>query len=217
MAKNTTPLLLIIGVIAMLAGLWLAQSTKTDTSASVPARIQGAIYPSAKIIHPFKLINHKGAEFSNKDLNGHWNIIFIGYTHCPDVCPTTLSLMSEVHQKLSQQKIQAPNVIFLSIDPERDTAEIMNTYVEYFNTEFTGITGSLTVINKFSRNLNAVFRKAPGLSGKITKDDYLMDHSSALMLLNPEGKLQAILTAPHTVDGVIDSITKTEAYYSGIN
>ena len=216
MAKNSTPLLIISAVIAMSAGLWLAQNSKTDSSPITVPNIQGAIYPSAKTIKPFTLINHKGTEFNNNNLNGHWSIIFVGYTHCPDVCPTTLSLMSAVHKELSQQKIQPPNVIFLSIDPERDTAEIMNSYVEYFNPEFTGVTGSLKVIEKLSRDLNAVYRKSPGLSGEITKDEYLMDHSSALMLVNPNGSLQSILTAPHTQENIIDSLIKSQDYYNSI-
>ena len=218
MPKTPTPLLLVAAIIAMSAGLWLANSTSiSSTSALQPAHIKGAIYPTAKTIQPFKLIDHKAAEFSNKDLHDHWSIIFVGYTHCPDICPTTLNLMSDMHRELSQQNIQAPNIIFLTIDPERDTAEIMNAYVEYFNSEFIGLTGSLQVIENLTRDLNAVYRKAPGLNGKITKDDYLMDHSSALMLMNPEGKLQAILTAPHTVENLIDSIVKSQSYYESVN
>lgn len=217
MTKNSKPLFVITAVIAMFAGLWLAQSDNTNTVTTTPPRIQGAIFPIEKSIRPFKLVNHLGDKFNNKNLSGNWNIIFIGYTHCPDVCPTTLSLMSNMHREMSLQKITPPNIIFLSIDPERDTVDVMKNYVEYFSPEFTGVTGTLTDIEKLSRDLNVVYKKAPGLNGKITKDDYLMDHSSALILINPKGNLQAILTAPHTLGSVIDSIIKTRAHYSDIN
>jgi len=217
MAKNSTPLLIIVAVIAMSAGLWLAQSSSTRTDTIKPPAIQGAIYSSDKSIRPFKLLNHLGNEFTNKNFNGKWSIIFVGYTHCPDVCPTTLSLMADVYREMSQQKITPPNVIFLSVDPERDTVDIMKNYVEYFNSQFTGVTGTLSEIKNLSQDLNAVYRKAAGLNGKITEDDYLMDHSSALILLNPKGNLQAILTAPHTLGSVIDSILKTRAYYTSTN
>jgi len=214
MAKNTTLLLVVSAVVAMSAGLWLAKSTNTkEVSLSAP-RIQGAIYPTEKLIKPFKLVNHLGNAFSNENLIGHWSIVFVGYTHCPDICPTTLGLMSEVYRELSLQKMDPPHVIFLTIDPERDTPKVMNSYIEYFNAEFIGLTGTLANIEKFTKNLNAVYRKAPGLGGEITKDDYLMDHSSALMLINPQGNLQSILTAPHTLGNVIDSIIKSRAYYS---
>jgi len=214
MTKNTTLLLIITAIIAMSAGLWLAQNTKTNQVSLTTPTIQGAIYPTEKLINPFKLVNHLGNEFSNKNLKGHWSIVFVGYTHCPDICPTTLSLMSDVHRELSLQKMDSPHVIFLTIDPERDTPNVMNNYIEYFNAEFTGLTGTLANIEKFTKNLNAVYRKAPGLGGEITIDDYLMDHSSALMLINPKGNLQSILTAPHTLGNVIDSIIKSRAYYS---
>jgi len=214
MPKNSTPLLIIAAVIAMSAGLWLAQSTNTKTQTIKPPAIQGAIYSSDKSIRPFKLLDHLGNEFTNKHLIGKWSIIFVGYTHCPDVCPTTLNLMADMHREMSQQEVSPPNVIFLSIDPERDTVDTMKNYIEYFNPEFTGVTGSLPDIEQLSQDLNAVYRKAPGLNGKITDDDYLMDHSSALILMNPKGNLQAILTAPHTLGRVIDSIIKTRAYYT---
>jgi len=217
MTKNSTPLLVVTAVIAMSAGLWLAQSSKNNQPPLSAPHIQGAIYTSDKPVKPFKLINHLGDDFTNSNLNGHWSIVFVGYTHCPDICPTTLSLMSEVHREMSLQKVNPPNVLFLSIDPERDTPEVMKTYVEYFNPEFTGITGELSNIKTLTQDLNAVYRKAPGLSGEITKDDYLMDHSSALMLINPKGNLQSILTAPHTPGNVIESIIKTQAYYSSAN
>jgi len=214
MAKNTTLLLIVSAVVAMSAGLWLAQSTNTNEDSLSAPRIQGAIFPTEKLVKPFKLIDHLGDEFSNKNLIGHWSIVFVGYTHCPDICPTTLGLMSEVYRELSLQKMAPPHVIFLTIDPERDTPKVMNSYIEYFNAEFTGLTGTLANVEKFTKNLNAVFRKAPGLGGEITKDDYLMDHSSALMLINPQGNLQSILTAPHTLGNVIDSIIKSRAYHS---
>lgn len=214
MLKNSTLLLVVSAVVAMSAGLWLAQSTNTNEALLSAPRIQGAIYPTEKIIKPFKLVNHLGNEFTNEDLTGHWSIVFVGYTHCPDICPTTLTLMSEVHRELSSQKINPPHVIFLTIDPERDTPEIMNSYIEYFNAEFTGLTGTPENIEKFTKNLNAVYKKAPGLGGEISKDDYLMDHSSALMLINPRGNLQSILTAPHTLGNIIDSFIKSRAYYS---
>ena len=214
MPKNSTLLLVVVAIVAMSAGLWLAQSTNTNEALLSAPRIQGAIYPTEKIIKPFKLVNHLGNKFTNEDLTGHWSIVFVGYTHCPDICPTTLTLMSEVHRELSSQKINPPHVIFLTIDPERDTPEIMNSYIEYFNAEFTGLTGTPENIEKFTKNLNAVYRKAPGLGGEISKDDYLMDHSSALMLINPRGNLQSILTAPHTLGNIIDSFIKSRAYYS---
>jgi len=211
--QNNT-LLIVTAIIAMVGGLWLANTNQPNEL--TPPVIQGAIYPTAKTVHPFVLKNHQGETFTENNFKTHWSLIFVGYTQCPDICPTTLSLMAEVHNKMTRQNIQPPNIVFLSIDPERDTVELMKQYVEYFNPSFTGLTGNKDQIDNLSKNLNAVYRKAPGLNGKITKDDYLMDHSSALMLVNPDGNLQSILTAPHSVKTVVESIFSSQAYYKSL-
>ena len=209
--SQNNSLLIITAIAAMLGGLWLANTN--EPKELTPPAIQGAIYPAAKAIKPFSLVNHLGQEFTERNFKNHWSLIFVGYTQCPDVCPTTLGLMAEVYNEMSRQNITPPEIIFLSIDPERDTVELMKQYVEYFNPDFIGVTGDKAQIDKLSQNLNAVYRKAPGLNGKITENDYLMDHSSALMLVNPDGKLQSILTAPHSVKTVVESIFSSQAYY----
>jgi protein SCO1 len=208
--------LIVIAIIAMLAGLWLAQTFQQPAPIKPPI-IHGVIYPSEKIILPFSLENHLSEVFTEKDLKDQWSLIFVGYTQCPDVCPTTLALMNEVSNMMRESNKIVPGIIFLSIDPERDTPAILKEYVNYFNPEFIGLTGAIEQINRFSRNLNAVYRKSPGLTGEITADNYLMDHSSALMLINPNGHMQSILTAPHTPGNVIDSILKSQSYYEFVN
>ena len=129
-SQNST-LLIITAIIAMLGGLWLANINQPkETIAPV---IQGAIYPTAKVIKPFSLTNHSGEAFTENSFKQHWSLIFVGYTQCPDICPTTLGLMAEVHNEMTRQNIKPPEIIFLSIDPERDTVELMKQYVEYFN------------------------------------------------------------------------------------
>lgn len=207
-------LLIVIAIIAMAGGLWLAQENP-PAQANTP-RIQGAIYPNAKSVDTFSLVDQNNQVFNKESLQGQWSLLFVGYTLCPDICPTTLTLMSEVYWELKDQGLQPPTIIFLSIDPQRDTADVIKKYVTYFNKNFIGLTGDPAQIDKLTRNLNAVYRKAPGLNGEITDDDYLMDHSSALMLINPDGDLQSILTAPHSIRGVIDSLLKSQSYYEAL-
>jgi len=215
MSKIQNRLILIIAAIAAMAGgLWLAQ-VNPPPQQDTP-RIQGAIYPQAKHIENFSLLNQDNETFNKNNLQGQWSLLFVGYTLCPDICPTTLTLMSEVYWELKDQELEPPAIIFLSIDPKRDTVDVVKKYVEYFNKDFIGLTGESKQIAQLTRNLNAVYRKAPGLEGKITEDDYLMDHSSALMLINPDGDLQSILTAPHSIRGVIDSLLKSQSYYEAL-
>lgn len=212
---NKLPAITIIlsALIAMAGGIWLGQSTETERGSLKPAIIQGAIYPQAKYIERFELQNQLAETVTKSDFLNHWSLIFVGYTNCPDICPTTLSVMNQVNEYLTEQKIQAPKIVFLSIDPDRDTPLHIKRYVEYFNKDFIGLTGSQAQLSQLSQNLNAVFRKAPGADGEISKENYLMDHSSALMLINPQGNLQSILTAPHLPGTIIESIIQSKAYY----
>ena len=207
--------LILIAITAMVVGLWLAKVTQTpepQVAVNTPD-IQGVIYPAPREILPFKLIDHNGTTFTQEKFKNKWHLIFVGYTHCPDICPTTLALMTTVYEAMQANNQNAPNITFLSVDPDRDTVDKLKQYVEYFNPVFTGLTGDIAEINKLSRNLNAVYMKAPGLSGVITEDDYLIDHSSALMLINPRGQLQSMLTAPHSPMKVIESILKSQEHF----
>lgn len=216
MNKSSVLIFAVAAILAMSAGVWLGQSNKATNSLK-PEKIQGVILPEAKAINDFNLLNHLGEKINKASFTNHWSLIFIGYTHCPDICPTTLTLLNQVDGFMREQKFQAPEFIFMSIDPERDTVESMNEYVKYFNKDFTGLTGSLDQITQFSQQLSAYFRKAAGGSGDINADDYLMDHSSTFMLINPQGNLQAYLTAPHLPGTIIESILKSQAYYEIMN
>lgn len=208
--------LVVASLIALLAGIWLAQNDAEQAPGFKPVAIQGAIYPKAKLIHDFNIKNQLNETFTKADLIDHWSLVFVGYTHCPDICPTTMAVMDQVYGYMKEQQIEPPQIVFLSIDPERDTPELLKEYVQYFNPDFIGLTGTKVEINQLTAQLNAVYKKAPGLSGKITDDDYLMDHSSALMLLNPQGDLQSILTAPHLPGTIIESIIRSQSYYDAV-
>ncbi len=217
MTNLTKSLFIVSSAIALVAGFMFAQYSRENTISIQPERIQGAIYPEAKELPPFTLVNQLAKPYHKKDLLNHWSLIFVGYTHCPDVCPTTMTVLNQLTEIMLKQKMQPPQVVFLSVDPQRDTPEVLEPYMAYFNKDFIGLTGSLSEVTKLSRGLNSVFRKAPGADGKITENEYLMDHSSALLLINPQGNLQAVLTTPHMPGNIIESILKTQAYYDAIN
>lgn len=219
MTRSTLALFIAAAVAAMALGIWLGQQNNTESNALLlkPAVIQGAIYPRAKALLDFSLYDHHSKAFNKASLEGQWSLVFVGYTHCPDVCPTTMNILNQVDSLMREQGMPPPNVIFLSIDPERDTADKVKQYVEYFNENFVGLTGSLQQVDQLSRSLNAVFKKAPGASGVITADDYLMDHSSALILINPKAELQSVLTAPHMPGIIIESVLQSQTYFNVLN
>ena len=128
--------------------------------------------------------------------------------------PNTLSVLNQVSLLMKEQQLQPPRIIFISIDPKRDQPELIDQYVKYFNREFIGITGNEKELASMSKQLSVVYAKAPGADGKITDDNYLMDHSSSLVLVNPEAQVQSFLTAPHTPMQIIDSIVRSQVYYA---
>ena len=123
--------------------------------------------------------------------------MFAGFTHCPDVCPTTLALLKNLERSLGPDA-QALEVLFLTVDPERDTPERMGEYVRYFSPAFTGVTGSLTEIDKLTSQLGLAYAKIPGE----TPADYTMDHSAALVLLNPEGRVFGYFSPPFQLEAL---------------
>ena len=205
---------ILAAVVAVVAGVWVGSITQDQqqTADQAPA-IQGAIYTRPRPLSNVHLTAPDTSEFTEQNLKGHWTLIFVGYTNCPDVCPTTLSVLAQVSKLMQEQGLAPPRVVFISIDPERDKPEMINEYVRYFDKNFTGITGDKASLDQVTRQLNVVYAKAPGVDGSMTADNYLMDHSSSLILLNPDVQVQAVLTAPHTPMKIIDSIVKTQFYY----
>lgn len=128
---------------------------------------------------PFQLIGAEGKTVTDADFRGHPFLVYFGYTHCPDVCPTTLAQVSEVLQRLPGQPIK---LLFITVDPERDTAKIMADYVSSFDPRFVGLSGNLDQIAAIEKEYRVYSRKAPSKDG-----DYTMDHSSIVYLMDANG------------------------------
>lgn len=200
--NNNALLLIISAVIALSAGVWFGFDYNSG-SQKPTAEIQGVILPSAKIIEEFNLIDNKNRLFNLQSIKNKWSILFFGYTHCPDVCPTTLNTLVQVNKLMLQKNITPPQFVMISIDPERDTAEILDQYVAYFNEDFIAVGGELNEVQKLAANLGIYFKKATGASGDINADDYTMDHQTSFIVVNPEGKVAAYLMQPHDPKTVV--------------
>jgi protein SCO1/2 len=192
----------IFAVIAMAAGFWLATTLKSPGSEN-SVEIQGVILKPARQIAVPELTKHDGTAFTNDDLNGNWTLMFFGYTHCPDICPITMNVLAEAKKKSVGD---FPRVVFISVDPQRDTVDLLGGYVHYFDPEFTGVTGDEKMIQALTLQTSVLYMKVPGESGN--ENDYLVDHSSSILLINPEGQLVAFLKAPHTPGSILDSVNK---------
>ena len=139
----------------------------------------------------FSLIDHHGSPFAREDLIDQWTLIFFGFTHCPDICPTTMAELAELKAQLVGTEASDARVVMLSVDPARDTPERLAQYVPYFHADFVGVTGDFTDILSFAQRLNAPFRKVSEPDGA-----YQMEHSANVMLMNPRGDYHGFFRAP---------------------
>ena len=128
-------------------------------------------------------------------------MLFFGYTSCPDICPTTLTTVAAARKKAGTA---FPKVYFISVDPERDSLKKLSKYVKYFDSDIVGVTGDLKMLKAFALQANAYFKKVPSKSG--SADDYLISHSSALMLVNPKAQLVAFINPPLTPDSILKAV-----------
>ena len=157
-------------------------------------RINGAVVLNTpRIFSDFELVDHRGEVFNQAHLQDVWTIVFFGFTHCPDICPTTLAILNDTYSKLKDRERERMQIVMISIDPERDTVEKLAEYVPYFNNEFIGVTGNKHLIKRLTAELNVAYNKVP-----LDSDDYTVDHSTQLVLINPKGHYHGFFKAPHS-------------------
>ncbi len=207
MPIKTNALIAVAAIAAMSAGFWLSTVEHSDKDtgdehALAEARknfspIQGVILSPARKVAVPALIKDNAETFTLDDLTGHWNLLFFGYTNCPDICPVTLSVVAQAKKNAAAINHIFPQVYFVSVDPDRDKVEMLAEYVQYFDKDFVGVTGAKNLIKALTLQLSVVYMKMPADTASSKDNDYAIDHSSALLLFNPEGRLVAFLNPPH--------------------
>lgn len=194
--------LLVLALLVLLlgvgSGLILTQSQPPAGDRPPIPLESGTLIPETRPMAPFTLTDHRGQPFTETSVQGHWYLLSFGYTHCPDICPTTLAMLARLNDRLRQQ---APDMdirtAFVSIDPERDTTQVLADYVPYFNPDFIGVTGAPEEIGKLTGQLGILYERVKSGDSQM---GYLMDHSASIILLNPQGEFQALFSAPHQVE-----------------
>lgn len=184
---------------ALLAGIglshWLNQQPAPEGT--------GLILSQPRAIPDFMLQTAAGTPYTRDHLSGHWQLLFFGFTHCPDVCPNTLALMKQLKQDLPAAVSGQLDFVFVSIDPARDTPQVLREYIDYFDPEFLGITGSSTQLASFTESLGIAYvTQAADENG-----NYNVDHSTAMVLLTPAAAVQAYFPAPHKLTALNTTLT----------
>ncbi len=196
--RGPIPLTLAIGILALIAGIWLALRVLgpgLPGGASPPALATGTLLPQRRALEPFALTDTTGASFTEASLREHWTLLAFGYASCPDVCPMLLATFRDVHRHLAEHQLAGQvRFMFVSVDPERDDLQRLRDYVTYFNPAFVGATGPHAELQRLARQLGVLYqRTAEGQSAL----GYLVDHSAALLLIDPQGRFTAVFSAPH--------------------
>jgi len=152
----------------------------------------GTLLEPAREIASFTLTNET-TRFDNESLIGQWQLVFFGFTRCPDICPTSLQLLVDARNDLSAtfDRSQLPEIILVSVDPQHDTPTRLADYTEFFDPSVRGVVGSEDELARFSKNLGVLYQRIPLEDG-----DYTMDHSGAVIAINPQGEWAAVFSPP---------------------
>lgn len=181
----------IVAVVAIGTGAWLSYLLTLPA----PSPQTATVLPAPGELPAFSLVDQHGQSIGRDGFKDHWSLVFFGFTHCPDVCPTTMQVLaSAIKQLAADGRVPLPRIVLVSVDPERDTPEIMNQYVANFGDNILGITGEIDEVRKLTRGLGIFFEKS-ALNG----ENYSVDHSAAVLVINPRGQLHALFSAPHEV------------------
>lgn len=198
-----TTVLLCVAFVALVLGALFYSVSREPLLDEAALREQGTfLLPVRREIAPFSLTDHRGGEFNNTSLAGHWSLLYFGFTACPDICPVTLAVLAQVEHKLAAadqpQLLNQLQVYFVSVDPERDTPAVIGKYVDAFSPRFIGVTGSQDALAAFASQLNAAFMKVPDTNG-----GYVIDHTGNIVIVDPDGRYAGFIKLPHVADKIL--------------
>lgn len=192
-------LAIFVGLISAVAGIALWNLTQGYTQQR-PVTATLMVLPEPKVIADFDLLDGAGQPFSLENLEGKWTLMFFGFTNCPDVCPSALydlNLISEALDKSRGDESPGHQVVFVSVDPERDTPEKLSEYVAYFNPDFIGVTGNPEQLAPLTMQLGIATQVEEHEAGA---ERYNVYHTASVMLMDPDGQLYGVFPAPHNAE-----------------
>jgi len=156
----------------------------------------------ARDLGSFNLIDSNEKEFLPQDFEGKWNVLFFGFTFCPDICPITMRMLSRIEKEIDSQELDKIRIFLVTVDPDRDSPDQLKVYLENFSENFIGLTGGLDQIYNFATRVNAPFSPISN-----SKDPhYTVDHTGSIILINPEGNYAGFFRAPHNQDDIKKAI-----------
>jgi protein SCO1 len=209
-----TPVRITVGLclafVAAVLGMFVYTKLQEPLLSDAQLRDRGVlVLPTPREIAPFALSDHRGETFTLEDLTGHWSFLFFGFTNCPDICPTSMAVLSQARRRL---EAEYPGLagdfqgILVSVDPERDDQQTLARYVEAFSPDFIGVRGDLAATAAFSTQLNVAFAKVPSDDGS-----YQVDHTANIVIVNPRGHYHGFAKMPHDADTIVEAFRTLHA------
>ncbi len=208
--SKQTKIMIVIAMIAAITGLLVSNNYYNNNSDDVDDNNTNnklefqslLIYPKPKAFSGFQLQSHDNPNLTIEDFAGKWTLLFFGFTHCPDICPNTLTELQKVF-KLLKLTVK-PEVLFVSIDPNRDKPEALNIYTQFFNTDFKSATADAANILSITSQVGVAYHIQEHEEGDL---NYNVDHTTAIFLVNPDKQLYGLFRSPHEAKIIADDLT----------
>jgi protein SCO1/2 len=199
-------LVLVVALLGLSLGAWLALRLQRADAPQLPPELAATVLPEPKLLSDFRALDQDRAPFGLARLEGHWSFLFFGYTHCPDVCPTTLATLAQVHDRLSKTAgaLDGVQFVFVSVDPDRDTPTQLGSYVRYFDPSFIGVTAPQAELEQLTRQLGVLHVRAAAPKGQ----NYAVDHTASIFLVDPRARLRAVFAAPPRAEAIADAFIR---------
>jgi protein SCO1 len=186
----------LFAIVAFVLGLFLSRAVLSPREVPVPSAENATILPQQRPLPALDLVDQDGRKLAADHLRRGWTIVFFGFAQCPDICPTTLTLLAQTKKQLSDlPPAHQPQVLMISVDPERDTPAILKPYVTFFDPAFMAATGTVEGVQHAASAFGVPFQKMPLPAG-----GYTMDHGAGLFVVSPEGGMAAYSSPPLAPD-----------------
>ncbi len=193
------PLMVLLLLLALGAGVYVA----LRMDAPPPQPTTATLLPASDALPDVSLLDQHGNALGADVFEGRWDLVFFGFTHCPDICPLTLQVLADARRQMREAGIEdLPRIVLVSVDPERDTPESLASYISHFGDDTLGVTGDLAQIRILTGALGIFFDKQMADES----GNYGVDHSAVVLLMNPAGRLRALFSAPHTAENFVNDL-----------
>jgi len=208
--RITQILFAVVAALSLAGGYWMSQYKQQARLPNIPSDFEATVFPQARELIPFKLVDQDNQAFTPEQLKQKWSLLFFGFTHCPDVCPSTLKTLQTFWQGLAEAVRNKTQVVFITVDPNRDPPATMKEYVQFFEPDFIGVSGELGQITAFTRSLGVLYEYVSQGKGE---NNYGVNHSAQILLIDPAARLRAVFPPPHDPDEMIKNYNKIFDFY----